>query len=121
VVVIAFGYNLKEPHTVTVYLKPIVEQAMPLLGKMIQDESVNVADALTIVLVSEIIPDAVVIRTNLQFLKALISGWTAEPRFPSKEWLLFPRLAEAACERVYQVRFSFKTTFVHMVPLIYFV
>lgn len=100
----AFGSILEGPDAVQ--LKPIVEQAMPFLFKLMHDVSVNVRDtaAWTIGRVCEIIPDAAVAPANLQpLLQALVTGLTAEPRVASNVCWAFSSLAEAAYETASQV------------------
>jgi importin subunit beta-1 len=100
----AFGSILEGPDAVQ--LKPIVEQAMPFLFKLMHDTSVNVRDtaAWTIGRVCEIIPDAAVAPPNLQpLLQALVTGLTAEPRVASNVCWAFSSLAEAAYETASQV------------------
>jgi len=104
----AFGSILEGPNAE--HLKPIVEQAMPFLFKLMHDQSVNVRDtaAWTIGRVCEIIPDAAVASTNLQpLLQALVTGLTAEPRVASNVCWAFSSLAEAAYETASQVRARF--------------
>lgn len=103
--VMAFGSILEGPDAVQ--LKPIVEQAMPFLFKLMHDSSVNVRDtaAWTIGRVCEIIPDAAVAPPNLQpLLQALVTGLTAEPRVASNVCWAFSSLAEAAYETASQVK-----------------
>ena len=67
-------------------LKPIVEQAMPMLIELLKDSSVVVRDtaAWTVGRVCEILPDAVINEQSLQpLLLALGDGLTAEPRVAS--------------------------------------
>ncbi len=100
----AFGSILEGPDATQ--LKPIVEQAMPFLFKLMHDTSVNVRDtaAWTIGRVCEIIPDAAVAPPNLQpLLQALVTGLTAEPRVASNVCWAFSSLAEAAYETASQV------------------
>ena len=99
----AFGSILEGPDPTQ--LKPIVEQAMPFLFKLMHDSSVNVRDtaAWTIGRVCEIIPDAAVAPPNLQpLLQALVAGLTAEPRVASNVCWAFSSLAEAAYETASQ-------------------
>ncbi|XP_057376341.1 importin subunit beta-1-like [Daphnia carinata] len=101
--VMAFGSILEGPDATQ--LKPIVEQAMPFLFKLMHDTSVNVRDtaAWTIGRVCEIIPDAAVAPPNLQpLLQALVTGLTAEPRVASNVCWAFSSLAEAAYETASQ-------------------
>lgn len=101
--VMAFGSILEGPDPAQ--LKPIVEQALPYLFKLMHDPSVNVRDtaAWTIGRVCEIIPDAAVSTNNLQpLLQALVSGLAAEPRVASNVCWAFSSLAEAAYETASQ-------------------
>lgn len=67
-------------------LKPIVEQAMPMLIELLKDTSVVVRDtaAWTIGRVLEITPDAVINEQGLNsVIQALIEGLNSEPRVAS--------------------------------------
>lgn len=67
-------------------LKPIVEQAMPMLIELLSDGSVVVRDtaAWTVGRVCEILPDAVINENCLNpLLHALSKGLEAEPRVAS--------------------------------------
>lgn len=100
----AFGSILEGPDAGQ--LKPIVEQALPFLFKLMHDSSVNVRDtaAWTIGRVCEIIPDAAVAPPNLQpLLEALVLGLTSEPRVAANVCWAFSSLAEAAYETASQV------------------
>lgn len=69
-----------------VKLKPIVEQAMPMLIELLKDASVVVRDtaAWTVGRVCEILPDAVINEQCLQpLLQAMVEGLAAEPRVAS--------------------------------------
>lgn len=95
----AFGSILEGPDASQ--LKPVVEQALPFLFKLMRDSSVNVRDtaAWTIGRVCEIIPDAAVSPGNLQpLLQALVLGLTSEPRVAANVCWAFSSLAEAAYE-----------------------
>ena len=64
-------------------LKPIVEQAMPMLIELLKDSSIVVRDttAWTVGRVCEILPDAVINEHFLiPLLQAMVEGLTAEPR-----------------------------------------
>ena len=70
----------------TTQLKPLVEQAMPMLIELLKDPSVAVRDttAWTVGRVCELIPDAVINEQYLNpLLHALVEGLTAEPRVAS--------------------------------------
>ena len=102
--VMAFGSILEGPDAIQ--LKPIVEQALPFLFKLMHDPTVNVRDtaAWTIGRVCEIIPDAAIAPANLQnLLQALVLGLAAEPRVASNVCWAFSSLAEAAYETASQV------------------
>lgn len=67
-------------------LKPIVEQAMPMLIELLTDGSVVVRDtaAWTVGRVCEMLPDAVINENCLNpLLMALMKGLEAEPRVAS--------------------------------------
>lgn len=67
-------------------LKPIVEQAMPMLIELLKDSSVVVRDtaAWTVGRVCELLPDSVIDEKTLNpLLHALVEGLTAEPRVAS--------------------------------------
>ena len=67
-------------------LKPIVEQAMPMLIELLKDSSVVVRDtaAWSVGRVCEILPEAVINEQSLPpLLLALGEGLTAEPRVAS--------------------------------------
>jgi len=64
-------------------LKPVVEQAMPMLIELLKDSSVVVRDtaAWTVGRVCEILPDAVINENFLNpLLHAMVEGLTSEPR-----------------------------------------
>ncbi|XP_034302242.1 importin subunit beta-1 isoform X3 [Magallana gigas] len=95
--VMAFGSILEGPDPVK--LKPIVEQAMPMLIELLKDASVVVRDtaAWTVGRVCEILPDAVINEQCLQpLLQAMVEGLAAEPRVASNICWAFSSLAEAA-------------------------
>ncbi len=95
----AFGSILEGPDVTQ--LKPIVEQAMPILFKLMHDQSGNVryTAAWTIGQVCKIIPDAAVAPTHLKpLVQTLVTGLTAEPRIASRVCRAFLSLAEAAYE-----------------------
>ena len=77
-------------------LKPIVEQAMPMLIELLTDGSVVVRDtgAWTVGRVCEILPEAVLHENCLNpLLMALIKGLEAEPRVASNIcWVRKPSL-----------------------------
>lgn len=82
-------------------LKPLVEQAMPTLIKLMYDTSVVVRDtaAWTFGRVCEIIPDAAINETYLKpLLEAFVNGLKAEPRVAANVCWAFTGLAEAAYE-----------------------
>ena len=67
-------------------LKPVVEQAMPMLIDLLKDQSIVVRDtsAWTVGRVCEILPDAVINEHFLNpLLHAMVEGLTAEPRVAS--------------------------------------
>lgn len=67
-------------------LKPLVEQAMPMLIELLKDPSVAVRDtaAWTVGRVCQMLPDAVINDQYLTpLLHALVEGLTAEPRVAS--------------------------------------
>jgi importin subunit beta-1 len=93
----AFGCILEGPDPAQ--LKPLVEQAMPMLIETMKDSSVVVKDtaAWTIGRVCELIPDAAINPATLQpLLEALVNGLSAEPRVASNVCWAFSSLAEAA-------------------------
>ncbi|KAK7111932.1 hypothetical protein V1264_011476 [Littorina saxatilis] len=97
--VMAFGSILEGPDPEK--LKPIVEQAMPMLIELLTDGSVVVRDtaAWTVGRVCEMLPDAVINENCLNpLLMALIKGLEAEPRVASNICWAFSSLAEAAYE-----------------------
>lgn len=95
----AFGSILEGPDSTQ--LKPLVEQAMPMLIETMKDSSVVVKDtaAWTIGRVCELIPEAALNCAMLQpLLEALVNGLAAEPRVASNVCWAFSSLAEAAYE-----------------------
>ncbi|XP_052080886.1 importin subunit beta-1-like isoform X3 [Mytilus californianus] len=95
--VMAFGSVLEGPDPQK--LKPIVEQAMPMLIELLKDSSVVVRDtaAWTVGRVCELLPDSVIDEKTLNpLLIALVEGLTAEPRVASNVCWAFSSLAEAA-------------------------
>lgn len=97
----AFGSILEGPDPTN--LKPLVEQAMPMLIESMKDPSVAVKDtsAWTIGRVCELISDAAVNESYLpQLLEGLVLGLAAEPRVAANVCWAFTSLAEAAYEAV---------------------
>ena len=97
--VMAFGCILEGPDPNN--LKPIVEQALPMLIELMNDSSVVVRDtvAWTIGRICELIPDSIIKTPTLKpLLDALIEGLKAEPRVASNVSWAFSSLAEAAYE-----------------------
>jgi len=95
----AFGSILEGPDSEK--LKPLVEQAMPMLIETMKDSSVVVKDtaAWTIGRVCEIIPEAAINPATMQpLLEALVNGLMAEPRVASNVCWAFTSLTEAAYE-----------------------
>jgi len=95
----SFGSILEGPDATQ--LKPLVEQAMPMLIETMRDSSVVVQDtaAWTIGRVCELIPEAAINPATLQpLLEALVVGLTGEPRVASNVCWAFSSLAEAAYE-----------------------
>ena len=83
-------------------LKPLVEQAMPMLVELMQDNSVVVKDtaAWTIGRVCELIPEAAINPNTLQpLLESLVTGLASEPRVASNVCWAFTSLAQAAYEK----------------------
>jgi len=96
----SFGSILEGPDPVQ--LKPLVEQAMPMLIELMKDNSVMVKDtaAWTIGRVCELIPEAAINPASLQpLLEALVHGLTSEPRVASNVCWAFTSLADAAYEQ----------------------
>ncbi|KAK6961585.1 importin subunit beta-1 [Biomphalaria glabrata] len=101
--VMAFGSILEGPDPEK--MKPIVEQAMPMLIELLKDPSVVVRDtaAWTLGRVCEILPESVLHETCLTpLLTALVEGLVAEPRVASNVCWAFSSLAEAAFENAEQ-------------------
>ncbi|KAK2181291.1 hypothetical protein NP493_402g02041 [Ridgeia piscesae] len=97
--VMSFGSILEGPNPDM--LKPIVEQAMPMLIELLKDPSVVVRDtaAWTVGRLCEIIPEAVINEQHLTpMLHALVEGLTADPRVAANVCWAFSSLAEAAYE-----------------------
>lgn len=97
--VMAFGSVLEGPDPQK--LKPLVEQALPMLIETLKDSSVMVRDtgAWTIGRICEILPDAVISEQYLNpLLTALVEGLGTEPRVASNVCWAFSSLAEAAYE-----------------------
>merc|ERR1719348_1765264 len=95
----SFGSILEGPDPSQI--KPMVEQAMPMLIELMKDNSVVVKDtaAWTIGRVCELIPEAAINPNYLQpLLEALVSGLASEPRVASNVCWAFTSLAEAAYE-----------------------
>jgi len=96
----SFGSILEGPDAGQ--LKPLVEQAMPMLIELMKDTSVVVKDtaAWTIGRVCELIPEAAINPTTLQpLLEALVIGLASEPRVASNVCWAFTSLADAAYEQ----------------------
>ncbi|KAJ8320922.1 LOW QUALITY PROTEIN: hypothetical protein KUTeg_002509 [Tegillarca granosa] len=98
--VMAFGSILEGPDPLK--LKPIVEQAMPMLIELLKDSSwCETLLHWTIGRVLEITPDAVINEQGLNsVIQALIEGLNSEPRVASNICWAFSSLAEAAFESV---------------------
>lgn len=97
----AFGAILEGPNPEN--MKPIVEQAMPMLIELMHDQSVVVKDtaAWTIGRVCEIHAEAAINEMYLKpLLEALVNGLNAEPRVAANVCWAFTSLAEAAYEGV---------------------
>lgn len=97
--VMAFGSILEGPEPNN--LKPLVEQAMPMLIELMRDPSVVVKDtaAWTIGRVAELIAEAAINEAYLKpLLEVLVEGLNAEPRVASNVCWAFTSLAEAAYE-----------------------
>ena len=95
----SFGSILEGPDPKQ--LKPLVEQALPIVIELMADNSVVVKDtsAWTLGRVCELIPDAAITPVTLQpLLEALVSGLASEPRVASNVCWAFTSLAEAAYE-----------------------
>jgi importin subunit beta-1 len=95
----AFGAVLEGPDPTN--LKPIVEQAMPMLIELMHDPSVVVKDtaAWTIGRVCELHSEAAINDVYLKpLLEALVTGLSTEPRVAANVCWAFTSLAEAAYE-----------------------
>merc|ERR1719242_893114 len=95
--VMAFGAILEGPDPTN--LKPIVEQAMPMLIELMTDESVVVKDtaAWTIGRVCELNSEAAINDVCLRpLLEALVKGLASEPRVAANVCWAFTSMAEAA-------------------------
>lgn len=95
--VMAFGSILEGPDPEQ--MKPIVEQAMPMVIELLKDPSVVVRDtaAWTVGRICEILPNSVLHEACLTpLLNALVEGLVAEPRVASNVCWAFSSLAEAA-------------------------
>ena len=93
----AFGAILEGPDPTN--LKPIVEQAMPMLIALMSDESVVVKDtaAWTIGRVCELNSEAAINDVCLRpLLEALVKGLASEPRVAANVCWAFTSMAEAA-------------------------
>jgi len=96
----SFGSILEGPDPAQ--LKPLVEQAMPMLIELMKDNSVVVKDtaAWTIGRVCELIPEAAINPASLQpLLEALVTGLASEPRVATNVCWAFTSLADAAYEQ----------------------
>ena len=80
-------------------LKPIVEQAMPMLIELLKDGSIVVRDtaAWTVGRLCEIIPEAVINEQHLTpMLHALVEGLNADPRVAANVcWVGYVALSHA--------------------------
>ncbi|RWS17422.1 importin subunit beta-1-like protein [Dinothrombium tinctorium] len=96
--VMAFGSILEGPDPGQ--LKPIVEQALPMLIELMNDKCVVVRDtvAWTIGRVCELIPEAILTDALGPLLETLVKGLESEPRVASNVCWAFNSLAEAAYE-----------------------
>ncbi len=95
----SFGAILEGPDAIK--MKPIVEEAMPMLICLMKDPTVVVKDtaAWTIGRVCDLNSSAAINETCLQpLLEALVLGLAAEPRVASNVCWAFTSLAEAAYE-----------------------
>lgn len=93
----AFGAILEGPDPTN--LKPIVEQAMPMLIELMTDESVVVKDtaAWTIGRICELNSEAAINENCLRpLLEALVNGLASEPRVAANVCWAFTSMAEAA-------------------------
>jgi len=97
--VMAFGSILEGPDPTN--LKPLVEQAMPMMIELLKDPSIAVRDtaAWTVGRVCEIISEAVINEQYLTpLLHALVEGLNAEARVAANVCWAFSSLAEAVYE-----------------------
>lgn len=96
--IMAFGSILEGPDPVV--LRPVVEQAVPMLIELMADQSIAVRDttAWTIGRICELIPDAVLGVTLEALLTTLVKNLSAEPRVAANICWAFNSLAEAAYE-----------------------
>merc|ERR1719242_1761720 len=97
--VMAFGSILEGPDSTK--LQPIVKEAMPMLIRLMKDDSVAVKDtaAWTIGRVCEMNSEAAINENYLQpLLEALVASLSAEPRVAANVCWAFTSLAEAAYE-----------------------
>lgn len=94
--VMTFGSVLEGPDPTN--LKPIVEQALPTLIELMEDNSVVVRDtvAWTIGRICELIPDSVLGSALDPLITTLLKGLHAEPRVAANVCWAFNSLAEAA-------------------------
>jgi importin subunit beta-1 len=98
--VMAFGSILEGPDPNS--LQPIVEQALPMLLKLMEDKSVVVRDTVAWALgrICETIPNSV-LSSNLEpLLHTLVAGLASEPRVAVNICWAFNSLAEAAYQAV---------------------
>ncbi|XP_039484486.1 importin subunit beta [Drosophila santomea] len=97
--VMTFGSVLNGLETNT--LKPLVEQAMPTLIRLMYDTSVIVRDttAWTFGRICDIIPEAAINKTYLQtLLECFVKSLKSEPRVAANVCWAFIGLSDAACE-----------------------
>ncbi|XP_043642139.1 importin subunit beta [Drosophila teissieri] len=97
--VMTFGSVLNGLETNT--LKPLVEQAMPTLIRLMYDSSVIVRDttAWTFGRICDIIPEAAINKTYLQtLLECFVKSLKSEPRVAANVCWAFIGLSDAACE-----------------------
>jgi len=83
-------------------LKPVVEQAMPMLIELLKDSSIVVRDtsAWTVGRICEILPDAVINENFLNpLLHAMVEGLNSEPRVAAN--VCWVRNKDAVSETVY--------------------
>ncbi|EDW46374.1 importin subunit beta [Drosophila sechellia] len=97
--VMTFGSVLNGLETNT--LKPLVEQAMPTLIRLMYDSSVIVRDTIawTFGRICDIIPEAAINETYLQtLLECFVKSLKSEPRVAANVCWAFIGLSDAACE-----------------------